>query len=82
MKDNILKILKGSIITKTKKGAFIDKYRINYICKEIPLILFEQLFNLDLIELDSGNFETGERHYHLNSNYISIENNIKYIIFY
>jgi len=79
VKDDILKILKGSVITTTKSGVFIDKYRKGYICKKITTVLFKELYNIELIEMDSGNWETSETHYHLNSKYISIKNNIKYI---
>lgn len=79
MKDDILKILKGSVITTSPDGVYIDKYRLGCACKKISRSLFNVLFYLELIEHDSGNWETQETHYHLNLNYVSIKTDIKYI---
>jgi len=77
MKSDLLKILNGAVITETRNGNFINKYVFDCSCHELRKDLFNILYNIELIELDSGNFETHERHYMLNEKYISIKNNIK-----
>lgn len=79
MKNDLLKILKGAVITETKNGIFINKYVYDYSCKEISYSLFNTLYNIGLITLDSGNFETFEKHYILNENYVTMKNNIKHV---
>ena len=54
-------ILHGSIVTISGSVAYLDKYRSTYCIVDFAFI--KQLTYMDIIEKDSGNFETDEQHY-------------------
>jgi len=68
------KILKNSTITIDNVSVIIDKYKKEYldITNYTDFIYF--LCHLQIIDKDSGNWETGEKHYTLNHYFIDIIN--------
>jgi len=77
-KNQILKrIFKLSTITFHKKDAFI--YHHNKPDEYVDYDFVMMLKHLNIIELDSGNFETEETHYQLNSDFIELRDNIRFI---
>lgn len=64
------KILRLATVTVNKKNAYIDYYnKINYSIVSILILL-------DIIEKESGNFDTGDNHYRLNEKFISVGDKI------
>lgn len=64
------RILHGSTVTTILHTAYIDKYKSTYCIVDFAFI--KQLTYMDIIEKDSGNFETGEQHYLLSDKFIKI----------
>lgn len=55
----------GSVLTLDfkKKQAWVDKWVLEKQARQIPFKYGEALVNMGFVGMDSGNFETGERHY-------------------
>ena len=70
--QTLKKIFYLSIVTLNK-----NKAHINYIEVDYNLISFLTLLNI--LELESGNFETHDNHYRLNEKYIKINNKIIHV---
>lgn len=78
MKDVLKKILYGAEITTVNgKDAYLNKYRKD--SQKIDIHNINILILLDILEFDSGNFETGERHFRLGNSFYSVMDNIKTI---
>tara|TARA_R110000772_G_scaffold5691_1_gene20328 strand:- start:1337 stop:1669 length:333 start_codon:yes stop_codon:yes gene_type:complete len=69
-----------NIITKVFNYDEVTEHKINFILNkwhrtkeaiELPSEICIILSILDILEFDSGNFETGEKHYILNKNKLS-----------
>ena len=70
------KIINLSTITIVKdKAAYINKYNSNF--ETIDYAFAKLLINFEILELDSGNFETAEQHYMLNDKYIIMNSDYK-----
>jgi len=64
----ILQLLKADEITYvylTDEEAVLNKWNSKKKAENIPLTTFRRLEHFNIIELTSGNFENGERHYQL-----------------
>jgi hypothetical protein len=78
MKNVLKKILYGAEITVVNgMEAYLNKYRTGY--QKIDIVHFNVLILLGIIEFDSGNFETGERHYRLGESFYTIKDKVKTI---
>jgi hypothetical protein len=78
MKDVLKKIIYGAEITTVNgKEAYLNQYR--KASQKIDIHNINILILLDILEFDSGNFETGERHFRLGESFYSIMDNIKTI---
>lgn len=64
-------IINFATITISNNKAYINKYKIDN--SEIDKWFIDMLVILDFIELDSGNFETNEKHYIINNKYVKIK---------
>jgi predicted NAD-dependent protein-ADP-ribosyltransferase YbiA (DUF1768 family) len=64
-------ILHGATITIIDTTAYLDKYKSTYCVVDFKFI--KQLIYMDIIEKDSGNFETREEHYLLNDKFIKFD---------
>lgn len=69
--QTIKRILNLSEVNVIGKQAYLDRYKINNI--EIDYKLVSLLITFGILELDSGNFETGEENYFLNDVFIFID---------
>lgn len=56
------RLLSGDELTISKKGATINKY-VGSNPEDISINYANMLIGTGILECDSGNFETGERHY-------------------
>ena len=79
MKNVLKRILYGAEVTVVGKEAYLNKYRIGY--QKIDINNINILILLEIIEFDSGNFSTGERHYRLGESFYSVKDKIKTIHF-
>ncbi len=77
MKDVLKKILYGAEVTTVNGKEAYLKYRNN--SQKIDIHNINVLILLEIIEIDSGNFETGERHFRLGESFYSVMDNIKTI---
>lgn len=59
----IEKIFKGRELTIFENSAILNKWSINRNQIEIPIKTALFLISNDILTLDSGNWETGEKHY-------------------
>ena len=72
------KILHGSEVTIENNNAWLDRYKTSYT--EVDWYFCMMLFQIKIIDVDTGNFETGETHYFLNDKFVTYdEKNIKHI---
>ena len=69
--QTIKRILNLSEVNIDGTQAYLDRYKINNI--EIDYKLVSLLITFGILELDSGNFETGEENYFLNDVFIFID---------
>jgi len=69
--QTIKRILNLSEVNVIGKQAYLDRYKINNV--EIDYKLVSLLITFGILELDSGNFETGEENYFLNDVFIFID---------
>ena len=77
-KTQLLKsVLKGAEVTTVGKEAYLNKYRYDH--KKIDLSFVNILIFTKIIGVESGNFETGERHYRLEDFFYTVKNKIKTI---
>jgi predicted metal-dependent hydrolase len=72
--ETLKKIIFLSEVTLSKNKAYI-----NYI--EVDYLLISFLILLNILDLESGNFETQETHYRLHFKFIKKENNSIHISF-
>jgi activator of 2-hydroxyglutaryl-CoA dehydratase len=80
MKNILKKIICGAEITTI--DGLVECCLNKYNSKPYEIIdreLIKTLIEMDIIEFESGNFETHERHYRLNDKFVSRENNVKTI---
>ena len=78
MKDILRKIIYGAEITIVNDtDAYLNKYR--NASQKIDISYANILLFLKIIGFDSGNFETGERHYRLEEPFYSVKDKIKTI---
>lgn len=73
----LYKIIKGSTITMTKNVCYIDRYKSSW--SVVNSDFAQYLIYMEILEEDSGNFETGEVHYKLNEKFYYFKNKIKHI---
>ena len=71
------RVLYGAEVTIESNKAWLDRYKTSY--NEIDFDFAMMLFQIKIIDVDSGNFETGETHYFLDDKFVRIENKIRYI---
>ena len=72
------RILHGSEVTMTKDTAIINKYyKYGAYSEEFDFFFAMMLIQLEIIELDCGNWETGEQHYRLNEKYFKYDEKTK-----
>lgn len=69
----IERIFKGRELTIFENSAILNKWSINRNQVEIPIKTALFLIANDLLVLDSGNWETGEKHYVYNDSLIDRE---------
>ena len=69
--QTIKRILNLSEVNVIGKQAYLDRYKINNVEIDYKLVLL--LITFGILELDSGNFETGEENYFLNDVFIFID---------
>ena len=69
--QTIKRILNLSEVNVIGKQAYLDRYKINNVEIDFKLVLL--LITFGILELDSGNFETGEENYFLNDKFIFID---------
>ena len=69
--QTIKRILNLSEVNVIGKQAYLDRYKINNVEIDYKLVLL--LITFGILELDSGNFETGEENYFLNDKFIFID---------
>ena len=68
MKDILKKIIYGAEVTVVNgKESYLNRYKSSY--QEIDITYINVLILIGIIEFDSGNFETGERHYRLGESF-------------
>ena len=80
----ISRIFNLSEITYTAtKFIYIDKYSDNHveILDTNTILFFNDLLTFNILEMDSGNFETKEIHYRLNTNFYKNDNGTRTIFF-
>jgi hypothetical protein len=82
MKKLIYNILYFREVTMLKDDTcFFNLYNLNGECLPIDNHILNELISVGILTFDSGNFETGERHYILNFDFMSnIHDRIKFII--
>ena len=78
MKNDLLRILYGSVVTKKNTTFYLDLYSKNWKEVNSPELI-KTLINVDLLELESGNWDTRERHYILNTRYVSYEDGVRHV---
>jgi len=72
------RILHGSEVTIEKNDAWLDRYKSTYVKVDWDFCMM--LFQIKIIDVDSGNFETGETHYFLDDKFIRFdEKNVKHV---
>jgi hypothetical protein len=72
------KILHGAEVTIEKNNAWLDRYKSSYA--EVDWDFCMMLFQTKLIDIDTGNFETGETHYFLDDKFIRFDKkNVKHV---
>jgi hypothetical protein len=70
-------ILYGAEVTIESNKAWLDRYKTSY--NEIDFDFAMMLFQIKIIDVDSGNFETGETHYFLDDKFVKVDNKIRHI---
>lgn len=78
MKDILRQIIYGAEVTVCNFQCCLNKYNSKQY-KIVDYELINALIGMNIIEQNSGNFETHECHYSLNENFLLRENNIKTI---
>ena len=71
------KVFKLKVICTLNSSAYIGEFRND---NEFDFDFFRLLIYFNIIEQDFGNWETGEKYYILNSNYVRNENGINIIM--
>lgn len=79
MKNDLLRILNGSIVTEHHLEVYyLDRYsKRNKEVDDYELV--KTLINIDFLEIESGNWETRERHFVINTKYVSYKDNVRYV---
>jgi hypothetical protein len=72
------KVLYGAEVTIEKNKAWLDRYKSTYM--EVDWYFCMMLFQTKIIDVDTGNFKTGETHYFLDEKFIKYNNRIKHIL--
>ena len=75
--QTLKKILHGSEVTIENNNAWLDRYKTSYT--EVDWDFCMMLFQIKIIDVDTGNFETGETHYFLNDKFVKVQNKIRHI---
>lgn len=71
------RILHGAEVTIEGNQAWLDRYKTSY--NEVDWDFCMMLFQIKLIDIDTGNFVTGETHYFLDDKFVKIQNKIRHI---
>lgn len=76
--QSIKRILNLSEVNVVGRQAYLDRYKINSVKIDYKLVVLLIVF--DILQLDSGNFETYEENYFLNDKFIHRTNDNNKII--
>jgi len=69
------RILHGAEVTIEKDQAWLDRYKTSY--NEVDWDFCMMLFQIKIIDVDTGNFDTGETHYFLDDKFVRFDEKTK-----